>query len=332
MTRFAAALVSVSVALFFVPKCLAGPACARRYWKDDSCVSKCAQGWGFPGAIMGTDPWGPVMKPMADPSDMAATLSRACGSPTPDLGHQSTSQLPTGTQQSQTKFQSSALPTGAAVDHSTLSLPNSVFSSSSVVISTSTTRFPVVVPTTFSAANQPQSKAPSTTAPAAPSSAVIHQSQQPSSTQAPQNPISGSDIDAYLSSHNSVRAQHGAAPLTWSDQLAGKAQQWANNCVNHHSGGTLGPYGENLAAGTGSNFGISEAVKLWTNEASSYNPNNPQASHFTQVVWKATTQLGCASAECNGIFDPSFGLAKFVVCEYSPPGNVEGQYAQNVQA
>ena len=29
-----------------------------------------------------------------------------------------------------------------------------------------------------------------------------------------------------------------------------------------------------------------------------YNPNNPTYSHFTQVVWKSTTQLGCAVATC----------------------------------
>ena len=29
-----------------------------------------------------------------------------------------------------------------------------------------------------------------------------------------------------------------------------------------------------------------------------YNPNNPTYSHFTQMVWKATTQLGCAVTTC----------------------------------
>jgi uncharacterized protein YkwD len=54
---------------------------------------------------------------------------------------------------------------------------------------------------------------------------------------------SESDIQAYLSGHNSVRAQHGAAALTWSDDLASKAQQWANGCKFQHSGGSLGPFG-----------------------------------------------------------------------------------------
>ncbi|CDO72316.1 hypothetical protein BN946_scf184977.g13 [Trametes cinnabarina] len=121
---------------------------------------------------------------------------------------------------------------------------------------------------------------------------------------------SQSDIDQYLQAHNSVRAQHGAAPLTWSDDLAAKAQQWADNCVFQHSGGKLGPFGENLAAGTGSSYGIQAAVKSWTDEVSQYDPNNPQPSHFTQVVWKATTQVGCAVQSCNGIFAASFGAVR----------------------
>jgi len=120
--------------------------------------------------------------------------------------------------------------------------------------------------------------------------------------------------------------------LTWSDQLASKAQQWANNCKFQHSGGSLGPFGENLAAGTGSSYNIQAAIKSWTDESKDYNPSNPVASHFTQVVWKGSTQLGCAVALCDGIFSASFGKAKYFVCEYSPQGNIIGEFPQNVQA
>ncbi|RPD82630.1 PR-1-like protein [Lentinus tigrinus ALCF2SS1-7] len=142
---------------------------------------------------------------------------------------------------------------------------------------------------------------------------------------------SQSDIDAYLQAHNSIRAQHGASPLSWSDNLASAAQGWANNCVFQHSGGKLGAFGENLAAGTGSSYGIGPAVKSWTDEVSDYDPSNPEASHFTQVVWKGSTQVGCAVQSCSGIFDASFGPAKFFVCEYFPQGNIIGEFAQNVQ-
>ncbi|KAI9455844.1 CAP domain-containing protein, partial [Russula earlei] len=116
---------------------------------------------------------------------------------------------------------------------------------------------------------------------------------------------------------NTVRAQHGASPLTWSPSIASVAQAWADKCQFQHSGG---PYGENLAAGTGSGYTIASAVQSWTDEVCG-------PSHFTQVVWKSTTQVGCGVADCSGIFDPSFGLAHFHVCNYDPAGNVIGEFA-----
>ena len=55
--------------------------------------------------------------------------------------------------------------------------------------------------------------------------------------------VAADDIQRYLNAHNSVRAQHGARPLTWNATSAGKAQQWANRCQFQHSGGSLGPLG-----------------------------------------------------------------------------------------
>ncbi|KAI9434133.1 CAP domain-containing protein, partial [Lactarius psammicola] len=174
---------------------------------------------------------------------------------------------------------------------------------------------------------------PTTTRPQPPSSS----SSTTSSTPKPSLPttlvsgtVSSGDISAYLSAHNNVRAQHGADPLTWSDELSAKAQQWADGCQFKHSGGSLGPFGgcytENLAAGTGDGYTIATAVKDWTDEVSEYDPNNPVPSHFTQVVWKGTTQVGCAVKDCSGIFDAKFGLAHYYVCEYSPAGNVIGEF------
>ena len=41
--------------------------------------------------------------------------------------------------------------------------------------------------------------------------------------------------------------------------------------------------------------------------------------HFTQMVWKTTTEIGCAVGKRKDI--PGY----IVVCRYNPPGNVIGQ-------
>jgi uncharacterized protein YkwD len=51
---------------------------------------------------------------------------------------------------------------------------------------------------------------------------------------------SASDIQAYLYAHNSIRSKHGARDLTWSNDLAATAQNWANGCKFQHSGGKFG--------------------------------------------------------------------------------------------
>lgn len=92
----------------------------------------------------------------------------------------------------------------------------------------------------------------------------------------------------------------------------------------------MGPWGENLVAGTGA-FPIPAAVGLWVDEEAEYDLDNPSASHFTQVVWKSTTEVGCAVASCEGIFAANLGNATYYVCEYFPAGNVVGQFPENVQ-
>ncbi|TFK68194.1 PR-1-like protein [Pluteus cervinus] len=143
---------------------------------------------------------------------------------------------------------------------------------------------------------------------------------------------SQAQIDGFLSTHNEVRAAHGADPLAWSVPLADLAAAWADSCLFEPSGGTLrtAPYGENVVAATGF-FPITAAVNAFTQDAGQYNPASPTFSHFTQVVWKSTTQLGCAISRCNGIFDPSLRRASLYVCLYDPPGNVLGEASQNIQ-
>ncbi|PFH46571.1 hypothetical protein AMATHDRAFT_69529 [Amanita thiersii Skay4041] len=134
-----------------------------------------------------------------------------------------------------------------------------------------------------------------------------------------------------LANHNAARRQYGAKALTWNAGLYPGTLQWAKTCKFQHSN-PQGRYGENLYASTG-NAGIKNAVDSWMAEASRYDYNHPGFStatgHFTQVVWKSTTQVACAVANCPAgtIFSQP---SRYVVCRYTPPGNYAGQFQQNV--
>lgn len=121
-----------------------------------------------------------------------------------------------------------------------------------------------------------------------------------------------------LATHNTLRSKHCVPALKWSSQLAAGAQAWAASCTFAHSVGAwkgANSYGENLAWGT--NLSGAQAVNMWYNEIRFYNFSAPvwnkNVAHFTQVIWRGSTQLGCGSARCKG--------RVYWVCRYSPPGN-----------
>ncbi|KAJ6567828.1 CAP domain-containing protein [Mycena sp. CBHHK59/15] len=131
------------------------------------------------------------------------------------------------------------------------------------------------------------------------------------------------DSQTYLSIHNLERSKYGASDLVWNDTLTEAAQFWANKCTNKHSASSLGPYGENLVAGTAP-LSIAEALGSWSNENCAHLLTRC-SSHWSQMVWKSTTDLGCAVATCDNIF-PDFNGALYYVCEYWPAGNVIGEF------
>ncbi|KAK6431696.1 hypothetical protein LTR95_012143 [Oleoguttula sp. CCFEE 5521] len=133
--------------------------------------------------------------------------------------------------------------------------------------------------------------------------------------------------DAVLNSTNYFRAQHLANPVTWSDKLAEYAGTHAEKCVFEHSGGSSG---ENLAVGYNS---PTISIDAWANEESSYNYQarkfSEKSGHYTQLVWKNTTAVGCGAIKCsNSASNGANGW--YLVCEYDPPGNVAGQFGGNV--
>jgi Cysteine-rich secretory protein family. len=53
---------------------------------------------------------------------------------------------------------------------------------------------------------------------------------------------------------------------------------------------------------------------------------NNGSGHFTQLVWKESTEVGCGKG-----YQARDGLQfEYVVCQYSPAGNFMGKYKTNV--
>lgn len=142
----------------------------------------------------------------------------------------------------------------------------------------------------------------------------------------------GIDIQGWLDAHNNYRSQYGVGSVTWSEELVQVARRQTDSCVWKHTRPNL--YGENIAAGQNS---PSEVVIAWVegpNEREGWEPNSPSPTHFTQVVWKATREIGCAVNTCQTVEGSHLPQSPVMLwsCEYHPKGNVQTQYTQNVLA
>ena len=142
----------------------------------------------------------------------------------------------------------------------------------------------------------------------------------------------------------------GTKPMTWNADLATLAQKRADTNLNasiqsgslsqSHGDLTLpngARVGQNLAIETGSSPAVAaaNAVNGWYNEKALWDASSGKAflksaGHYTQLMWKGSTQVGCALS--TGTLN-SLPLVA-VACNYSPPGNVTGEanFVANVDA
>ncbi|KAF8567486.1 hypothetical protein P879_08530 [Paragonimus westermani] len=135
-----------------------------------------------------------------------------------------------------------------------------------------------------------------------------------------------------IAAHNYFRAAHGCPKLRHDKNLERSAQKWAKELAKanrlYHS--EAKNYGENLAfrwcSGKG-NLSGHEASQMWYDEVACHNFNGQFASksgHFSQLIWKSTSKCGFGRAISSD------GKSAYVVGHYYPPGNVQGQFAENV--
>lgn len=148
----------------------------------------------------------------------------------------------------------------------------------------------------------------------------------PTPSAAPEYVSTPAFTSAILNSTNFFRTAHNATPITYNETLARFASSFLDDnraCAFHHSGG---PFGENLALGYPD---VRAGVDAWGNERDEYNFREPGfeagTGHFTQLVWKGTTDVGCGRKLCGE-------RGWFLVCEYWPRGNVLGRFVEEVQA
>ncbi|MCK4492769.1 MAG: hypothetical protein KAU26_01835 [Methylococcales bacterium] len=150
------------------------------------------------------------------------------------------------------------------------------------------------------------------------------------------------------SAHNTWRGKVGTPNVAWSANLQSKAQSWANElktkgCKMEHS--PASGVGENIFWASSKKTATSkdaqgqwiwkdavqavteqQVVDSWGSEQQWYKidtnecnaPTGKSCGHYTQVVWKDTTEIGCAKAVCDD-------STQVWVCNYSPAGNIVGK-------
>ena len=148
------------------------------------------------------------------------------------------------------------------------------------------------------------------------------------------------DVNEMVAAHNTWRKEVGVPPLTYSTELAASSQRWAdhlkakNQCRMQHSQADS-KYGENLywASAIRWSDGKREVQQIkpqkvvegWGSEIKDYNyarntcTPGKMCGHYTQVVWKSTSRVGCAVAVCEDSSDQVW------VCQYQTPGNWVGE-------
>lgn len=133
-----------------------------------------------------------------------------------------------------------------------------------------------------------------------------------------------------LDLHNAERRAVGAVPLRWNPLLQAHAQAYAQHLaqlgrLEHAPRQGRGAERENLAQGL-PGWGPEQLAQGWVGEKRYFHAGVFPAicsgdewgcTHFTQMIWPSTTEVGCGLAQGGGY--------QWLVCRYLPGGNRDGQ-------
>ena len=131
--------------------------------------------------------------------------------------------------------------------------------------------------------------------------------------------------------HNQIRSAAGVGPVYWDSSLAAAADRYAAELARtgrwgHSPLAARAGQGENLWMGTRGGFNVDQMVGAWASEGRWFRRGRfPQVSatgnwiqigHYTQMIWPGSVRVGCAVR--------SSARNDYLVCRYSPAGNVMG--------
>lgn len=136
-----------------------------------------------------------------------------------------------------------------------------------------------------------------------------------------------------LAAHNRERVAMAVAPLQWDPKLATSAGIWAAHLsrtgrFEHSPDEPRGePIGENIWGGTPGAYLPENMIQLWIAEKAHFRSGTfphtsrtgrvEDVSHYTQLVWRGTTHVGCAVT--------TSASEEVLVCHYRTAGNIIGQ-------
>ena len=145
------------------------------------------------------------------------------------------------------------------------------------------------------------------------------------------------DLDIYKNSiikfHNEIREKHKSPPLKKNEKLNDLASIYAESLVNNQEkiNYELNMYNDEIV---GENIIVAEskrpedAFKKILDEEKNYDFNKNKFSkatgHFTQAIWKDTTDIGC------GFWVDKENKKYYIVLLYYPAGNIFGKFSENV--
>jgi hypothetical protein len=136
-----------------------------------------------------------------------------------------------------------------------------------------------------------------------------------------------------LEAHNRERAAVGVPPLLWDGKLAADAASYGPGLaalggnLQHSPRASRPDQAENLFRGQAGRYSPEAMVDYWAEEkkwflpgifpANSSTGNWLDVSHYTQMIWRTTTHVGCAIYRSGG-WD-------YLICRYTPRGNKDGK-------